>query len=71
MKDLKNIFLTFLSDNNIDDESFFLIAVSGGIDSMVCLHIAKELNLKIGVAHVNFQLRNKESDLDAELIENR
>jgi len=70
MKDLKNIFLNFLSDNNIDDESFFLIAVSGGIDSMVCLHIAKKLNLKIGVAHVNFQLRNKESDLDAELIEN-
>ncbi len=70
MKDLKKIFLDFLSHKNINNKSFFLIAVSGGIDSMVCLHIANELNLNIGVAHVNFQLRNNESDYDAELIEN-
>ncbi len=70
MNDLINIFSKFLSEKNINSESFFLVAVSGGIDSMVCLHIAKELNLKIAVAHVNFQLRNNESDLDAELIEN-
>ena len=68
MKELKNIFIEFLSKNNIDSKSHFLIAVSGGIDSMVCLDIAKNIGLKIGVAHVNFKLRNKESDLDADLV---
>ena len=47
MKELKNIFIEFLSKNNIDSKSHFLIAVSGGIDSMVCLDIAKNIGLKI------------------------
>ncbi|HZX75202.1 MAG TPA: tRNA lysidine(34) synthetase TilS [Cyclobacteriaceae bacterium] len=41
-----------------------LLAVSGGIDSMVMLHLFQVSGYRIGVAHCNFQLRGKESDQD-------
>ena len=68
MKTLKKIFDIFLSNNNIDSKSKFLFAVSGGVDSMVCLHIGKKLGLEMGIAHVNFQLRGDESDLEGQNI---
>lgn len=45
-----------------------LLAVSGGIDSMVMLHAFQALQVSIGVAHCNFQLRDKESDQDEEFV---
>src|SRR5690606_31991127 len=47
-----------------------LLAVSGGVDSMVLLHLFQMLKLDIAVAHCNFQLRDKESDLDEALVQN-
>ncbi len=47
-----------------------LLAVSGGVDSMVLLHLFKMLQLNFAVAHCNFQLRDKESDLDEQLVAN-
>lgn len=41
-----------------------LLAVSGGIDSMVLLDLFQQLNYDIKIAHCNFQLRGKESDAD-------
>ncbi len=41
-----------------------LIAVSGGIDSMVLWHICKRLQIPLAIAHCNFQLREQESDDD-------
>ena len=46
----------------------FLVTVSGGIDSMVLLHALHSLNLEIPIAHMNFQLRGKDSDLDEQLV---
>lgn len=46
-----------------------LLAVSGGVDSMVLLDLFRNLNYNIHVAHCNFNLRDKESDLDQKLIE--
>lgn len=46
----------------------FLLAVSGGVDSMVMLHLFLQANLSFQVAHVNFQLRGEESDKDEELV---
>ena len=48
-----------------------LLAVSGGIDSMVLLTLCQKLSLKIGVAHCNFQLRGKESDGDADFVKEK
>lgn len=45
-----------------------LVAVSGGVDSMVLLDLLRELSYTIGVAHCNFQLRGEESDLDQQLV---
>lgn len=45
-------------------EKRFLLATSGGIDSMVLVHLLHQLNYNFAVAHCNFQLRNSESDAD-------
>lgn len=49
-----------------------LLAVSGGVDSMVMAHIAAKLfaaDLKeTAIAHVNFHLRGKASDLDEAFV---
>lgn len=45
-----------------------LLAVSGGVDSMVLLHLYFALKLDFAVAHCNFQLRGTESDLDEKLV---
>ncbi len=46
-----------------------LLAVSGGIDSMVMVHLFIEAGFDFGVAHCNFQLRGKDSDGDQSFIE--
>jgi tRNA(Ile)-lysidine synthase len=47
----------------------YLLAVSGGLDSMVLLSIFHTLKLPFEVAHVNFQLRGLESENDQKLVE--
>jgi len=46
-----------------------LLAVSGGIDSMVMSHLFLKLGTDIGIAHCNFCLRAMESDKDEELVQ--
>lgn len=45
-----------------------LVAISGGIDSVVLSHLLKELQQNITLAHCNFKLRESESDLDEEFV---
>ena len=70
MIDYKKTYLNFFSANNIAQESSFLLAVSGGIDSMSLLHLAISCNQRVQVAHVNYQLRGNDSDLDEKLVAN-
>ncbi|MDB6023305.1 MAG: tRNA(Ile)-lysidine synthetase, partial [Pedosphaera sp.] len=50
-----------------------LVAVSGGLDSMVLLHLlshlAKVKEWRLTVAHFNHQLRGRSSDADERLVE--
>jgi len=50
-----------------------IVAVSGGPDSMCLLHnllkLQKKLNLVLIVAHVNYKLRGKDSDMDQKLVQ--
>ena len=47
-----------------------LIAISGGIDSVVLTHLFYKLDYNITLAHCNFKLRENESDLDEQFIKN-
>ncbi len=47
----------------------FLLAVSGGVDSMVMLDLFTSAGLSIGVAHCNFQLRPEEAAEEQRLVE--
>lgn len=45
-----------------------LLALSGGLDSVVLAHILKSLDYNIALAHVNFHLRDAESDGDETFV---
>ncbi len=45
-----------------------LLAVSGGLDSIVMLHLFKQAGFTCGVAHYNFQLRGEQSDGDEQFV---
>ena len=47
----------------------FYIAVSGGIDSMVLVHLCQQLHLDFEILHCNFRLRGVESDGETQFIE--
>jgi tRNA(Ile)-lysidine synthase len=47
-----------------------LLAVSGGVDSVVLVHLIAELNLTFEIAHCNFCLRKKDADEDQLFVEN-
>jgi tRNA(Ile)-lysidine synthase len=59
----------YISDNSIiEPGNRILLAVSGGIDSMVMAHLFHMLDYEIGIAHCNFSLRAMESDKDEEMV---
>ena len=57
----------------VPDAQTVMVAVSGGVDSMVLLHILHELapkhDWRLVVAHFNHQLRGEASDADERLVQ--
>lgn len=51
-----------------DPRQKILLAVSGGVDSMVMLHLFEKSEFAYGVVHCNFQLRGSDSGLDEEFV---
>ena len=49
-------------------KSKLLIAISGGIDSVVLTHLCHKVGLNIALAHCNFNLRGDESDADEDFV---
>jgi tRNA(Ile)-lysidine synthase len=52
----------FLKDKKL------LVAISGGMDSVVLAHLCKKSQLNIAFAHCNFNLRGTESDGDEDFV---
>jgi tRNA(Ile)-lysidine synthase len=48
----------------------YLLACSGGLDSMALAHILYAAGIQVELAHVNFGLRGTESDEDEEFVRN-
>jgi tRNA(Ile)-lysidine synthase len=53
----------------LSDQKSYLLAVSGGVDSMVLAHLFLQQKFTFSVAHCNFQLRGEESQRETELVQ--
>lgn len=64
-------FISFLEQHQLikDPNKAILIAVSGGVDSMVLCHLCYRAKLNFSIAHCNFQLRAEDSIQDALFVE--
>ncbi|MEE4256406.1 MAG: tRNA lysidine(34) synthetase TilS [Bacteroidales bacterium] len=63
-------FKSFIEEHDLFSGSDrILLAVSGGIDSMVMLELFVRTGYNIGIAHCNFALRGEASDADEALVE--
>lgn len=56
------------TNNLFDTHEKILVALSGGVDSVVLTHILHTLNYKVHVAHCNFHLRGEEANRDEEFV---
>ena len=64
-----DLFNQYISENRIfQKDEKILLAVSGGIDSMIMTRLFSESDIMFGIAHCNFQLRGKESDRDEQFV---
>ena len=69
--DLLQRFLDFIAAKKlIRQPGRTLVAVSGGMDSMVLADLFRRSNFAFGIAHCNFQLRGAESEAEENFVRN-
>ncbi len=72
-KIIKKVKDTIATHGMLDKGDTVIVAVSGGVDSMVLLHalnrIRKDFRLTLVVCHLNHGLRGKESERDLKFVE--
>lgn len=61
---LKQLIAFIRKHNLFTEDERILLAISGGLDSMVMLSLFLQSGFKIAVAHANFKLRGEESEGD-------
>ncbi|MGJ8593085.1 MAG: tRNA lysidine(34) synthetase TilS [Aquaticitalea sp.] len=64
-----NVFQNHISDNfSFLQDKRLLVAISGGLDSVVLTHLCHKAGLNFALAHCNFNLRGVESDADEDFV---
>lgn len=61
---LKQFELNITKNSLFGKKDKLLIAISGGVDSVVLAHLLKQANYQFDLVHCNFKLRGKESEAD-------
>ena len=62
-------FKEFIIQNSLlDADDRVLLAVSGGRDSVLLVHLFKQAGIKFGIAHCNFNLREGEAQRDEDFV---
>ncbi|MEL7119746.1 MAG: tRNA lysidine(34) synthetase TilS [Bacteroidota bacterium] len=65
-------FIDFIETKNwFQDNQRVLLAVSGGLDSMVMAYLFAQTNYDVGIAHCNFKLRGEDADGDQDFVRAR
>ncbi|MEL7222540.1 MAG: tRNA lysidine(34) synthetase TilS, partial [Bacteroidota bacterium] len=66
---METIIQKFITDQQLfQKEDRLLLAVSGGMDSMVMAQLLHKMGYSIALVHCNFQLRGEASDADQQLV---
>lgn len=64
-----DLFKQFIAEHQLlNDRHHYLLACSGGVDSMVLLDLCKRAGISFDLAHVNYGLRGNDSDQDETLV---
>src|SRR6185436_11511944 len=62
-------FTEFIKKENLfQPKDKLILAVSGGVDSVVLCELCKQAGYNFTIAHCNFKLRDKESERDKEFV---